>query len=96
LLESRNFLCSATAATKTALGIIQLWFSRHLSIHSFWGWGGLAKRCRGSWFIYSCLPSVYGAINLLIVQHPYPLTHTSQPNHPALQDPLIHYQTFRN
>jgi len=37
VLGSKHFVCSATAATKTALGIIQLWFnSRHVSIHSFW------------------------------------------------------------
>jgi len=27
LLESGNLVCSATVATKTALGIIQLWFN---------------------------------------------------------------------
>jgi len=118
LLESRNFLCSATAATKTTLGVIQLWFNYFRGIvaytllgsmgvgsifsegrHSgnfpkFFQWwaksgeiscfplktkkttffvenfkirgakapmlGGLAKRCRGSWFIHSCLLFVYG------------------------------------
>jgi len=59
--------------------------------------GGLAKRCRGSWFIHSCL--CMGTINLLIFRHPYKtrchLTHASQPNHPAFQGLLIHYQTFR-
>jgi len=48
---------------------------------------GLAKRCRGSWFIHSFLCMGMGTINLLIFRHPSKtpchLTHASQPNHPA-------------
>ena len=34
LLESEHLVCSATAATKTELGIIQLWFNYFAASHS--------------------------------------------------------------
>jgi len=56
LLESGNLFGSATAATKTALGIIQLWFNyfRDMLAHTLPG--RLSKEMPRSWFIYSCLP----------------------------------------
>jgi len=60
LLESEHLVCSATATTKTELGIIQLWFNyfaasfyRELGIRFFWE---AKERCSGSWCIHSCLP----------------------------------------
>jgi len=38
LLESGNLFCSATAATKTTLGITQLWFSNFRGILAYSSW----------------------------------------------------------
>jgi len=43
LLESGDLVCSATAATKTALGIIQLWFNYSRGILSYALPGRLSK-----------------------------------------------------
>ena len=100
LLESGNLLCSATAATKTALGTTQLFqlFSRHLGIHSSWEAKQKDAAVVGLFTpvsLFLCMET-----NLLIIHYrfrmPCHLTHTSQPNRQAFQVPLIHYQTFRN
>ena len=48
LLVRENLFCSATATTKTALGIIQLWFNYFSGILASLFLGVLVKRCRGS------------------------------------------------
>jgi len=48
---------SATAAAKTALGVIQFWFNYFRGILALF-LGDCAKRCRGSWFIHSCLVAI--------------------------------------
>ena len=53
---SGNLFCSTTAATKTALGISQLWFSYFRGIMACILPGRLSAKMRGSWFIHSCLP----------------------------------------
>ena len=59
--------------------------------------GDCAKRCRGSWFIHSCLPfcvwgwSICQSFGALIKRN---ATWHTQPNHPAFWVPLIHYQLF--
>jgi len=97
-LECINFFWSATTLTKTALGIIQLWFSRHLGIHSSWEAKQKDAAVVGLFTpvsLFLCMET-----NLLIIHYrfrmPCHLTHTSQPNRQAFQVPLIHYQTFRN
>jgi len=62
---SGNLLCSATGATKTALGVLQLCFNYFalsflnvLVIHS--SWEAKKKKYPGSWCIHSCLPCVWG------------------------------------
>jgi len=92
LLESKNLFCSATAATKTALGIIQLCINRvalsffnKLGIHSSWEVKQRDTRVVGA----------FTPISLVVYENnqfanfrcpsktPWHLTHTSQPNHPA-------------
>ena len=101
LLESGNLLCSATAATKTALGTTQLFelFSRHLGIHSSW----VAKQ-RDAAVVGSLTPislSVDGDdqfANLSVpFQNTMPLdTHESAEPSTVLRSAIIHYQTFSN
>ena len=52
---SGNLFCSTTAATKTALGISQLWFSYFRGIMACTLPGRLSTKMRGSWFIHSSL-----------------------------------------
>ena len=87
LLESRNLLCSATAATKSALSTTQLWFNCFHGILVYTLPGRLSKempRYLVHWLLspFLCM----GMINLPIFRCPSKtpchLTHTSQPNHP--------------
>ena len=100
LLESGNLFCSATATTKTALGIIQLWFNYFRGILAYTLPGRLSKEMP-LLLVHSLLTPFLcmGTNNLLIFRHPSKklchLTHTSQPNHPAFEVP-IHYQISRN
>jgi len=60
LLESVNLVCSATAGTKPALGIIQLWFNYFAAFFfkalGIYFPGRLRRKCPCSWCIHSCLP----------------------------------------
>jgi len=94
LLESGNLFCSATAATKTALGFIQLSIiSRHLGMHS----SREAKQRHAS-LVGSFTPvsrSVCGNDQFATLSVPFRNattlgTYTNQPNHPAFYVPLIH------
>jgi len=62
--------------------------------------GDLAKTCRGSWFIHSCLPICVWDDQFANLSVPFknamPLDTHEYPNHPAFYLPLIHCQTFRN
>jgi len=92
LIESGNLFCSATGATKPALGIILLWFNyialffNDLGIHSSWE----AKQ-RDTPLVDAFTP-VYLVLGMRMItlpifrwpfKTPWHLTHTSQPNHSA-------------
>jgi len=87
-LESGNLFCSATAATKTALGSIRLWFNRFRGILTYTLPGRLIKGMPRQ-LVHSLLSPVLcmGMINLPIFRcpskKPWHLTHTSQSNHPV-------------
>jgi len=100
LLVSLILLCCATSTTKTALGIIQLWFNyfaasfyKALDAHFPW----TLRREMPQQLVHSLLSSFLfiGMISLptflVPLQNAMRLDmHTSQLSHPAFQVPIIH------
>ena len=107
LLGSGKLFCSAKAATKTPPNVIQLWFIYFRGIMADTLPGRLAKRCRSSWLVHSCLPFLCGDDQFANLSAPFqnamPLdTHESAkpPSVPSSPNSLSNVsqlaKTFRN
>jgi len=93
-LVSENLVCSATAGTKTALGILQIWFNyfaTYFSRHLICNFPRRRRRVMPRYLVHSLLylPScVWGWSPSLPIfwcprRTPARLTHTSQPKNPS-------------